>query len=75
MQWQEALFYYQLALRSEVFANFDTNGIWQGNVITLLKRRQRANGSFQNEVIGSGLENDPLVATGLALTSLCWALE
>ncbi len=75
MQWQEALFYYDLALRSEVFAILEVDLEWQGNTTHLLEKEQRSDGSFQNEAIGIGFENDPLVATGLAISSLCWALD
>lgn len=71
----EASFYYHLALRSEVFAIFDTQDRWQKDVIELLEKRQGTDGSFRNEAIGVELESDPLVATGFAVGGLCWVLE
>jgi hypothetical protein len=71
--WGEALFFYHLAVRAEVYDRLQWPGDWQAEVVRALSTLQRADGSFVNH--GSPLmkEDDPLLATTLALIALVHA--
>ena len=74
-QWQEVMFFYHLAVRSEVYSLVDIDGDWRDKVIYLLEKRQLDNGSFSNPMGGPNKEDDPLMATVFAVGALTFVLK
>ena len=73
--WYGALFYYHLAVRAEVYHRMDMPGTWRTNIYHLLSERIQEDGSFVNPLGAANKEDDPLVATTLALSALQYVLE
>ncbi len=69
-QWHRVLFFYHLAVRAEAYHALAWSGSWQEEMIRLLRRRQRADGSFSNPYGAPNKEDDPLLATSLVVTAL-----
>ncbi len=69
-QWHRVLFFYHLAVRAEAYRALGQAGAWPQEMIRLLRRRQRADGSFSNPDGAPNKEDDPLLATALAVTAL-----
>lgn len=63
-EWQDGLFYYRAFVRSKVFPDPST--------ASAIVARQNPDGSFRNP-IAVMKEDDPFIATGLALAALCLA--
>ncbi len=71
--WDRALFHYHLAVRAEVYEALDWPGPWRAEIGRILAARQRRDGSFRNDDSPLQKEDDPLVATALAITALARA--
>lgn len=67
--WRAALFYYHLAGRAEVHVRLESPGPWRERVMALLQERQRPDGSFVNPYGAPNREDDPIIATTLALAA------
>lgn len=71
--WADAVHYYHLAVRAEAYAALDWPGPWREELHGVLLPEQRADGSFCNRRSGLMKEDDPLLATGLAVIALSHA--
>lgn len=66
--WYDALHYYHLAVRAEVFRALGQPA--SPELTRLLEAQQQASGCFQNQRSSLMKEDDPLLATGLAVAAL-----
>ncbi|MDX1420848.1 MAG: hypothetical protein R3181_12850 [Rubricoccaceae bacterium] len=73
-QWQRVMQFYHLATRAEAYARLGETG-WRDDVAALLAARQRPDGSFANPEGAPNKEDDPLLATALAVQALSRALR
>ncbi len=74
-QWHEVMFYYHLAVRSEVYALLDSEVNWRPVVEGLLVSRQQPDGSFSNPMGGPNKEDDPMLATAFAVQAFCCLID
>lgn len=74
-QWREGLFFYHLAARSEVYQALNHGGKWRQMMSDLLQERRNPDGSFRNPLGFLNKEDDPLIASGLAVVALCNILD
>lgn len=72
--WAEAIRYYHLAVRAEAHRALGMPGEWRARIADLLLAEARKDGSFRNP---NHLmkEDDPLIATTLAVTALVHSLD
>jgi hypothetical protein len=68
--WGEAIHYYHLAARAEAYAALGLSARLRGPMARELGPRQRPDGSFVNQRNHLMKEDDPLLATALALLAL-----
>lgn len=68
--WGEAMFHYHLAARAEALAATQAPGDWREKTLEVLTRRQRADGSYQNNTTPLMKEDDPILCTALAVKAL-----
>jgi hypothetical protein len=68
--WGEALFHYHLAARAEVYALVGWPQGDRRRLVEILAEHQREDGSFQNEMSTLQKEDDPLLATTMAVIAL-----
>ena len=74
--WEKVLFYYHLAVRAQAYAQLEKIGYlplentWRQEIVKLLSAKQASDGSFSNPWGGPNKEDDPLLATALALRAL-----
>jgi hypothetical protein len=73
-QWHRVLFYYHLAGRAEVYAALGWEGGWRASLVRTLEGRQGKDGSFSNPYGALNKEDDPLLATAMAVQVLGHAL-
>ncbi len=73
--WDHALFYYHLLVRSEVYAVLGGPEGWREATVALLANRQRADGSFSNPLGAPNKEDDPILATAMAVGTLLNVLQ
>jgi hypothetical protein len=71
--WADALHFYHLAVRSEAYARLCMQGQWQSELFAVLLPQQREDGSFANARSALMKEDDPLLATTLAVIALLHA--
>lgn len=69
-EWPKVLFFYHLAARAAVYHALDWPGDWREAMVALLAARQQADGSFVNPLGALNKEDDPLLATALAVEAL-----
>ena len=74
IEWREELRFYHLAVRAEVYARIGWRAGERDRMLALLYERQREDGSFANNR-HLMKEDDPLIATTLALTAVSRALR
>ncbi|MCA9246810.1 MAG: terpene cyclase/mutase family protein [Planctomycetales bacterium] len=67
LPWGEAIHFYHYAVRAQAYAALDFAGQWREDMAVLLQQEQRTDGSFVNTASPLMKEDDPLVATTLAL--------
>lgn len=72
-QWQRVMQFYGLATRAEAYDRVGETG-WEGEVTALLARLQQPDGSFVNPEGAPNKEDDPLLATALAVVALVHSL-
>jgi squalene-hopene/tetraprenyl-beta-curcumene cyclase len=68
--WGQAVYYYHLAVRAEAYAALGLQSRVKDRIVSELAPKQRADGSFKNEKNHLMKEDDPLLATALALVAL-----
>lgn len=69
-RWAESIVHYHLAVRAEAWALLGRPGAWRGEMRSLLAGWQREDGSFVNRDCHLMKEDDPFVATALAVLAL-----
>jgi hypothetical protein len=74
-QWHKVMFFYHLNARSEVCSVFGLGGMWQAQVADLLAKRQHEDGSFSNPYGELNKEDDPMLATAMAVGALTNSLK
>ncbi|MBI4585721.1 MAG: hypothetical protein HY717_17045 [Planctomycetes bacterium] len=70
LEWGKALFFYHLAARAEAYRALQQPGGWREEIAKLLQPLQRPGGSFLNDRSHLMKEDDPLLATALAVKAL-----
>ena len=68
--WGEAIHFYHLAARAEVYQRLDWPGDWRNKIESLTAGAQRADGSFVNDKSHLMKEDDPYLCTALAVVAL-----
>ena len=68
--WGEAIHFYHLSVRGEVSARLDLSGNWRTDIVRELAVRQATDGSYRNKMSPLMKEDDPLLATTLAVQAL-----
>ena len=68
--WGESIFFYHLAVRARTYAALGWPGPWRDRIAAILAAAQQPDGSFRNAVSTAMKEDDPLLATALAVTAL-----
>jgi squalene-hopene/tetraprenyl-beta-curcumene cyclase len=68
--WGQAVYYYHLAARAEAYQSLGLTEQLRGRIAGELTTKQRADGSFRNDKNHLMKEDDPLLATALALIAL-----
>ena len=71
-QWHRVMFYYHLGVRAEAYDVLDEPGDW--GMVGTLSGKQRDDGSFANPYGAPNKEDDPILATALAVRVLSAAL-
>jgi squalene-hopene/tetraprenyl-beta-curcumene cyclase len=74
-QWHRVLVFYHLAVRAETYAAVQEPGSWREEIVLLLAEKQRDDGSFSNPYGAPNKEDDPMLATALAVQALSYALR
>jgi hypothetical protein len=69
-QWHEVLVFYHLWVRAEVYHRLDWPGNWRQEMMTLLRQWQQEDGSFTNPAGARNKEDDPLLASAMAVDVL-----
>jgi hypothetical protein len=68
--WGEAIRFYHYAIRAEVYDQLNWPGDWEDKLAAVLLKHQQADGRFRNATSPLMKEDDPLVATALAVVAL-----
>ena len=68
--WGEAIHFYHLSVRGEVSARLKLPGSWRKDILRELAARQEKDGSYQNKMSALMKEDDPMLATTLAVQAL-----
>jgi hypothetical protein len=68
--WGEAIRFYHYAVRAEAYKRFNWPGDWQNKLALAIVKHQTSDGSFRNTASPLMKEDDPLVATTLAVVAL-----
>ena len=74
-QWHRVLVFYHLAVRAEAYAALQEPGSWREEVVHLLAEKQHEDGSFANPYGAPNKEDDPMLATAMAVQALSHALR
>ena len=69
-QWHRVMYFYHLSVRAEVYHHMGWPAGSKEAILSLLSTRMLQNGSFMNPEGAPNKENDPLLATSLALIAL-----
>jgi hypothetical protein len=69
-QWHRVLFYYHLSVRAEAYSRLHHPGDWPADIRRLLRSRQQEDGHFANPFGAPNKEDDPLLATAMAIRAL-----
>lgn len=73
--WRKVIFFYHLMVRAEVYAFLDIGpGDWRTEMLAILKSKQAADGSFSNPEGAINKEDDPMLATAMAVIVLARVL-
>lgn len=71
--WRQALYFYHLAVRAEVYQSLSWPGAWRQELAAALLPQQEEGGAFSNRNNHLMKEDDPLLATALAVAALAKA--
>lgn len=66
-QWNDVMHYYHLAVRSEAMTLAAPEGRWREEISAILSKEQHPEGYYINPIGGVNKEDDPLMATILAI--------
>jgi hypothetical protein len=69
-QWHLVMVFYHLAARAEVYRAIEHEGNWRSEIKTIISEKQSEDGSFSNPNGAPNKEDDPLLATALAIIAL-----
>jgi hypothetical protein len=69
-QWHRVLFYYHLSVRAETYYQLRHPGNWSAKIHRLLQSRQQEDGHFSNPFGAPNKEDDPFLATAMAIRAL-----
>lgn len=67
--WRQVLIFYHYWVRSEVYARLNWPGNWRREITAALDSSQQAEGSFSNPNGAANKEDDPVLATAMAIMS------
>lgn len=70
VQWHLVMVFYHLAARAEAYKAVGHEGIWREEIEKIIVKKQLENGSFSNPNGAPNKEDDPLLATALAIIAL-----
>lgn len=73
--WENALVFYHFAVRAEAYRAFHKKGNWATEITEAIKIKQHTDGHFMNPEGSINKENDPLLATTLAIIALSHCLK
>jgi hypothetical protein len=68
--WGKAVYFYHLAVRSEIGSKFSLSGQWSHAIGQLLLKEQQSDGSFVNRRSPLMKEDDPIMCTALGVIAL-----
>ncbi len=68
--WDDVMFFYHLSSRAEVYRRLAETSDWTSAVTDLLRDKQYPDGHFSNPAGSPNKEDDPLIATTLAVNAL-----
>lgn len=68
--WDQVLFFYHLLVRAEAYAALGVEGEWRLEIARILAGHQRPDGSFTNPMGAPNKEDDPILATTMAVGAL-----
>jgi hypothetical protein len=66
-RWEEAMIYYHLMVRAEAYRALGVKSDWQAIMVSFLKGQQGQDGSFVNPKGAINKENDPYLASAMAI--------
>ncbi len=69
-QWHLVMVFYHLATRAEAYKAIDHKGNWRNEIKSIISKKQMNDGSFSNPNGAPNKEDDPLLATALAIIAL-----
>ena len=69
-QWHLVLIFYHLAARAEAYNTINNKGNWRNEIEKIISKKQELDGSFSNPNGAPNKEDDPLLATALAIIAL-----
>jgi len=68
--WRQVIFFYHLMVRAEVYDLLDWPGDWRNEMLRIIQTKQHADGSFSNPEGAANKEDDPMLATAMAVMVL-----
>ena len=69
-QWHLVMVFYHLAARAEAYQAIGHEGNWRQEIEKIISEKQVMDGSFSNPNGAPNKEDDPLLATALAIIAL-----
>jgi hypothetical protein len=69
-QWGRVMFFYHIMVRAEAYRALGESGNWRYEMAALLSDRQKPDGQFLNPHGAANKEDDPLIATTMAVVAL-----
>jgi len=69
-QWHLVMVFYHLSARAETYKAIDHEGNWRNEMNAIISKKQSEDGSFSNPNGAPNKEDDPLLATALAIIAL-----
>ncbi|MEO1449319.1 MAG: hypothetical protein AAFV07_07295, partial [Bacteroidota bacterium] len=73
--WARVLIFYHYWVRSAIYAGLDWPGDWRSDIQQALEDRQQPDGSFSNPDGAANKEDDPVLATAMAVMSMMRCME
>ena len=69
-EWGRVMFFYHIMVRAEAYRALQEPGHWREDIAELLRDRQLPDGHFRNPYGAPNKEDDPLIATAMAVVAL-----